>query len=436
MPSYEWEFGDVNPPVHAMGVLKVFRAERIQRGSADLGFLQRAFNKLLLNYAWWINRKDTDGHNVFEGGFMGLDNISVLNRSQGLPPGFSLKQADATGWMAMFALNMSVMALELAVQDSDYEDIAIQTYLQFLAIANTIAGHADRYSALWDDNDGFFKDLIIDPQGRQYHIDVYSWVGLIPLFATEVIDKRLLQNVPRFRALLREHRRGVFHGNTICHCPEWENERGEHLLALVSEKMLPRILKRLLNPNEFLSPFGIRSVSRIHAENRELGILPGVGDALIDYEPGESSSGLFGGNSNWRGPIWIPTNYSLIQALEKFHRFLGDNFKIAVPVVDNQELTLKEIANMLAGRLVNLYRRNADGLLPAFSAQSPFQNDPLWKDFYLFYEFFHGDYGYGLGAAHQTGWTALIANLVMRSYQRDIPEFWRQYYRKQESPNS
>ena len=428
IPAYEWEFGDVNPPVHAMGALKVFRAERIQRGVGDLGFLQRVFNKLLLNYAWWINRKDSKGHNVFEGGFMGLDNISVLNRSEPLAPGFALKQADATGWMAMFALNMTVLALELAVRDTDYEDIAIQTYTQFLSIANNIAGYGEKFISLWDEQAGFFKDLIVNPDGNQHRIDVYSWVGLIPLFATEVIDKRLLENVPRFRNLLREHKRGVFRGNVICQCPEWENERGEHLLALVSEKMLPRILQRLLREDEFLSPYGIRSVSKIHERHKDLGHLPGVGPALIEYVPGEANSGLFGGNSNWRGPVWLPTNYSLIQALEKFNRFLGSNFTVPVPSLDNQELSLKEIARLLADRLVDLYRVDDNGCIPAFGDRPLFQTDPLWKDKYLFYEYFHGDNGKGLGACHQTGWTGLIANLVMRKYRRDIPEFWRRDY--------
>ena len=428
IPAYEWEFGDVNPPVHAMAALKVFRAERVQRGVSDSNFLQRVFNKLLLNYAWWINRKDSEGHNVFEGGFMGLDNISVLNRSQALPPGFKLKQADATGWMAMFALNMTVMALELAVNDRDFEGIAIQTYTQFLSIANTIAGHGERFISVWDEEAGFFKDLIVTPGGEQHRIDVYSWVGLIPLFATEVIDKRLLENVPRFRRLLAEHSRGLFKGNLICHCPEWENERGEHLLALVSEKMLPRILQRLLNEEEFLSPFGIRSVSKIHKTHRDLGHIPGVGPALIDYEPGESCSGLFGGNSNWRGPIWMPTNYSLIQSLEKYHRFLGDNYTVPVPSLNNQELNLKEVATLLADRLVDLYLRNDNGDIPALGHKTALRNNPPWQDKFLFFEYFHGDNGRGLGASHQTGWTALIANLVMRKYHRDIPEFWRRRY--------
>ena len=424
IPAYEWNFSDVNPPVHAMGTLKVFRAERIQRGKADLGFLRRVFHKLLLNYSWWINRKDADGHNVFEGGFLGLDNISVFDRSQPLPLGYSLKQADATGWMAMFALNMTVMALELATEDPDYENIAIQTYEQFLAIASTVGGHADGGVSLWDPDAGFFKDLIVTPDGLPHRIDVYSMVGLIPLFATEVVDRRLLSNVPRFTAKLREHKGGTFQGHYVCACPDWENERGEHLLSLVDHTMLPRILDRLLNEGEFLSAYGVRSVSRIHAEHRELGVLPGIGQAMIEYLPGESNSPLFGGNSNWRGPIWMPVNYTLIQAIEKFHRFLGDEFTVPVPCLGGQELNLNQIATLIAERIVDIYRRGKDGRRPVFQGQPRFDGDPHWRDLLLFYEYFHGDTGQGLGASHQTGWTGLIANLVMRRHRKDIPEYW------------
>jgi len=426
IPAYEWAFADVNPPVHAAGCLKVFRAGRVQRGAGDLGFMQRVFHKLLLNYAWWINRKDRDGHNVFEGGFLGLDNISVYDRSRPLPPGYSLKQADATGWMAMFALNMTVMALELTTEDPDYEDMAIQCYEQFLSIANAIAGHGTGTLALWDSEAGFFKDLVVAPDGTSRRIDVYSWVGLIPLFAAEVVDQRMLVCAPRFRSLLREQKGGLFQGHYICQCPDWENERGEHLLSLVDHTMLPRILERLLDEEQFLSPYGVRSVSRIHASRRDLGEIPGVGDAIIGYVPGESNTALFGGNSNWRGPVWMPTNFSLIQALEKFHRFLGDGFTVRVPCEDNRRLNLKQIANLIAERLVNLYRRDPSQGVPALRRDSPFQYDPHWKDLYLFYEYFHGESGQGLGAAHQTGWTGLIANLLMRRYRRDRPDFWRE----------
>ncbi len=426
LPAYEWALGDVNPPVHAMAALKVFRAERVQRGKGDRNFLQRVIHKLLLNYAWWLNRKDRDGRNLFEGGFMGMDNISVYNRSQPLPPGYSLKQSDATGWMAMFALNMTVMALELCVRDSDYEGIAIQCYTQFLAIANVIRGYALPDSlSLWDDKDGFFKDLVVGPDGHSARIDVFSWVGLIPLFACEVIDERLLKNTPRFRALLDIHKGGRFEGNHICQCPVGVNARGEHLLALVDHTMLAPILARLLDERQFLSPHGVRSLSRIHAERTDLGVLPGVGPALIEYVPGESNSALFGGNSNWRGPVWMPTNFTLIQALEKYYRFLGDNFKVTIPGTNNQSLTLAQVSNLLSERLVDIYRRDANGQRPAYPADSPLQDDPHWQDLLQFYEYFHGDTGMGLGAAHQTGWTGLLANLVLRKYREAVPQFWK-----------
>jgi hypothetical protein len=236
----------------------------------------------------------------------------------------------------------------------------------------------------------------------------------------------LLQNVPRFRELLDSHMGGVFHGSIICACPYHRNERGERLLSLVDHTMLPAIIERLLRDEEFFSPYGIRSVSRIHAEHRDLGTLPGIGQALIEYVPGESNSGLFGGNSNWRGPIWMPTNYALIQSLEKFHRFLGDGFKVAVPCLDHRELTLKEVANLITERLMAIYRRDARGLLPVYPPDSPFQHDPNWRELLTFYEYFHGDTGQGLGAAHQTGWTGLVGNLVMRRYRRDVPEYWRE----------
>jgi hypothetical protein len=419
MPAYEWAFGDTNPPVHAWGALKVFRAEQLQRGAGDTGYLQRVFHKLLLNFSWWINRKDRTGHNLFEGGFLGLDNISVYDRSRDLPPGYTLKQADATGWMAMFSANMVVMALEINRQNPEYEDIAIQCYQQFLAIANTIAGSDDGGVSLWDYDAGFFKDLLITPQGEAHRIDVYSWVGLIPLFACEVIDQRLLQSAPRFRQLLHEHKGGLFRGNYICACPDWENDRGEHLLALVDHSQLPRILERLLNKDEFFSPFGIRSVSKVHQQHRNLGHIPGLGEAHIEYVPGESSSGLFGGNSNWRGPIWMPTNYALIQALEKYHHFLGNGFTAPVPQLDGQQLNMRQIAALIARHLVGLYRQDEDSNIPAMRAAAPFTSND--KPLYNFYEYFHAETGQGLGSAHQTGWTGLLANLVMRQYQRDIP---------------
>jgi hypothetical protein len=354
----------------------------------------------------------------------GLAGVAVFDRSQPLPGGYQLKQADATGWMEMFALNMTVIALELTSEDADYEDMAVQTYEQFLAIANAFGGYATGSPPLWDAEAGFFKDLIIAPDGSTHRIDVYSMVGLIPLFATEVVDRRLLQRAPRFRERLRELKGGLFRGHYVCVCPEWENERGDHLLSVVDHTMLRPILARLLDEQQFLSPFGVRSVSKIHHHQRDLGVLPGIGAAMIEYVPGESNSGLFGGNSNWRGPIWLPVNYMLIQAVEKFHRFLGDNFTVAAPCLGNRELTLNETATLIAERVASLYRRGEDGTVPALQTQPMFQGDPHWRDLLLFYEYFHAETGQGLGAQHQTGWTGLIANLVMRPYRKDIPAFW------------
>lgn len=414
VPAYEWAFGDANPPLHAAAALGVFRTERQRRGKADYDFLQRVLNKLLLNYAWWLNRKDSRHHDLFEGGFLGLDNISVYDRSKPLPLGYALKQADATGWMAMLALNMTMMAVELAAAGREYEDIAVQCYTQFLAIAKASAGHNGHGISLWDTEDKFFKDLILTPEGGWRRLNVYSWVGIIPLFACEIVDADLLARVPRFRALLYEHRGGMFDGHTICACPEHTNEHGEHLLSLVNHTMLPGILRHLLDEKEFLSPYGIRSLSRIHAERRDLGALPGIGEALIEYVPGESGSALFGGNSNWRGPVWFPTNYSLTEALEKFHRYLGDEFKVTAPALAPQPITLREVSRHLSERLAGLFRRNAQGRISALPADSPHQNDEHWRELLLFHEYFHGDTGEGLGAAHQTGWTALVANLIMK----------------------
>jgi hypothetical protein len=316
------------------------------------------------------------------------------------------------------------MALELAAEDHDYEDVAVQSYTQFMAIANSIAGHTGGLS-LWDDKDQFFKDLLVTPEGTRQHIDVFSWVGLIPLFATEVVDERLLKAAPRFRAVLETHYRGFFDGNQVTHCPIQTNPRNEHLLSLVNPRRLKSVLKRVLAEDQFLSRYGVRSVSRIHGERRDLGHVHGLGQTMIEYVPGESNSGLFGGNSNWRGPIWMPTNYMLIQAIEKFHRYYGDGFTVAVPCRDGERMNLREIATLISERLVDMFRRDPSGRVPALPGASPFQYDPHWKDLLLFNEYFHGETGLGLGAMHQTGWTGLVANLVQRKYRQAVPRFWR-----------
>lgn len=420
IPAYEWNFGDVNPPVHAAYVLRAFRADRARGRQPDYGFLRRCYNKLLLNYSWWLNRKDPEGQHLFGGGFLGLDNISVFDRSMApLPPGYRLLQADATGWMAMFALNMTVIALELATVEPDYVPSAIQTYQHFLGIAESIRGFDHTGISLWDEQDGFFKDVIVAPDEQVYPVDIYSWVGLIPLFACEVLDPQLLDGAPAFAQMLHEHRGGQVHGHFVTRCPDTGNERGEHLLALVDESMLAKILQRVLDEAHFLSPFGIRSLSRGHHGAAPVGELPGIGPVHIQYTPGEADSPMYGGNSNWRGPVWLPTNYSLILALERYARYLGANFKVAVPVAD-APISLGEAVEIIADRVVNLYRRDDTGRIPAMRPDSPFQHDVHWKDLSLFYEYFHAETGRGLGAAHQTGWTGLLANLVMRRYRKKL----------------
>ncbi|MBT8137773.1 MAG: glucosidase [Gammaproteobacteria bacterium] len=414
IPAYEWNFSDVNPPVHPGFALRLFRTDRERNGVADYSFLRRVFHKLLLNYAWWLNRKDVHGQSLFDGGFLGLDNISVFDRSHSpLPSGYRLVQADATGWMAMYALNMTVIALEIAAVQPDYEEIAIQCYEQFLAIAESISGYDRVGLSLWDEQDGFFKDVVVGPDGQRHTIDVFSWVGLVPLFACEVIGPGLLQASPRFAALLHEHRGGRVHGHFVTECPDEDNARGEHLLALVNRNMLRSVIERVLDERQFLSPFGIRSLSRAHGGGTPVGTVPGIGDVFIDYVPGEANSPMYGGNSNWRGPIWLPTNYSLILALERYYRYLGPDFTVTGP---DGQINLQQAADLIAGRVVDLYRRNDDGIVPALRPDSPFQSDPHWRELCLFYEYFHADNGRGLGAAHQTGWTGLLANLIRRSY--------------------
>jgi hypothetical protein len=425
IPAYEWAFGDVNPPVLAWAALKVFRAERVQRGQADTRFLQRVLHKLLMNLTWWVNQKDRDGKSVFEGGFLGLDNISVYDRSQPLPEGYRIEQADATGWMAMFALNLTVICLELCAENHDYEGIAVQCYKQFLAIANAVRGPMSQGASLWDDEAGFFKDLIVGPNGRPQRIDVFSFVGIIPLFASEVVDERLLMNAPRFVQVMDDHAGGLFDGHEICACPARVNERGERLLSLVDDTMLPRMLRHILDEDEFLSAYGVRSVSKRHAENRDLGVIHGIGQALIEYVPGESNCGLFGGNSNWRGPIWMPTNFMLLQSIEKFHRFLGDAFMVSAPCLSNEPMSLQDVSRRLSERLVGMFRPDREGRTPALAGIPLAASDTHWKDLLLFHEYFHGETGQGLGAMHQTGWTGLVANLVQRAHRHGIPQYWR-----------
>jgi hypothetical protein len=392
IPAYEWSFDDVNPPVHAWAAWRVFQIDRELHGTGDRGFLERVFHKLLLNFTWWVNRKDPNGLNVFQGGFLGLDNIGVFDRSIALPSGGYLQQSDGTAWMGMYCLNMLVMALELARDNDAYEEIANKFFQHFLYVASAMNNVGGKGFALWDDHDEFFYDVLHTPSGQMHRLRVRSLVGLIPLLAVETIEPDLLERLPQFKNRLEW---------MLANRPElaglvarWQEPGlGERrLLALVRGYRMKRLLRRMLDPNEFLSDYGVRSLSKFHLEHPFALELDGA-HYEIGYEPGESRTNLFGGNSNWRGPVWMPINYLLIEALIRFHNYFGDGYLIECPTGSGQMLSLRAIAGELSKRLTRLFLREG--------AEPP-----------LFYEYFHGDTGAGLGASHQTGWTALIANLL------------------------
>jgi hypothetical protein len=416
LPAYEWALGDVNPPVHAWAALRVYKIEERLTGVADRAFLERVFHKLLLNFTWWVNRKDSEGRNVFQGGFLGLDNIGVFDRSKALPTGGHLEQADGTAWMGMFCLKMMTIALELAQTLPVYEDIATKFFEHFLYIAaalNNIGGDV----ALWDDEDEFFYDVLQLPGGRTQPLKVRSLVGLIPLLAVETIDPEVIAALPGFRRRLEwflTHRPQLASLVSRWHEPGMGDRR---LLALVRGHRMKRLLKRVLDPDEFLGDYGVRALSKHHlAQPYELDVEGTV--YTVAYEPAESSSGLFGGNSNWRGPIWFPTNFLLIEALQQFHHYYGDTFLVECPTNSGRLLTLWQIAEDLSRRLISIFLRDADGRRPVFGADELLQTDPHWRDYPLFYEYFHGETGTGLGASHQTGWTALVAKLIEQSAAR------------------
>jgi hypothetical protein len=411
LPAYEWAFGDVNPPVHAWAAWRVYKIEKRRTGRADRAFLERVFHKLLLNFTWWVNRKDAEGRNVFQGGFLGLDNIGVFDRSMALPTGGHLEQSDGTAWMGMYCLTMLAIALELARENRVYEDVATKFFEHFLYVAEALNNLGGEGIALWDEEDQFFYDALHLESDAHLPLKVRSLVGLIPLLAVETIEPELLAAVPEFRARLEwflEHRPGL-----AALVSRWQEPgMGErHLLALVRGHRMKRVLARVLDPNEFLSDHGIRGVSRYHAAHPYALRVNGTTYA-VDYEPGESTSGLFGGNSNWRGPVWLPINYLLIEALEKFHHYYGDDFRVECPTGSGRKATLQQIADDLACRLAGIFLRGADGRRPVFGASETLQRDPHWRDLLPFHEYFHGDDGRGLGASHQTGWTALVARLL------------------------
>jgi hypothetical protein len=414
IPAYEWAFSDVNPPVHAWAALRVYQIERKRRkGEGDVTFLEKIFHKLLLNFTWWVNRKDPQGNNVFAGGFLGMDNIGVFDRNMKLPGGAELEQSDGTSWMAMYCLNMMAIALELARKDCAYEDVASKFFEHFVYISDALNNIGTSDIELWSEEDGFFYDVLNFSDGKQLKLRVRSMVGLIPLLAVENIEPDLLEGLPDFRRRIewfRTHRPDLT--NKIA-CMQEPGEGNRRIMAIVGEEKLRRVLRVMLDETEFLSDYGIRSLSKYHEQNPYSLQIDGEIHS-VTYEPAESRTGLFGGNSNWRGPIWFPVNYLLIESLQKFNYYYGDRFKIELPIGSGQELTLWEVAQRLERRLARIFLKNAEGKRPVYGATEKFQVDPHWRDYVLFFEYFHGDNGAGLGASHQTGWTGLIAKILQQ----------------------
>ncbi len=421
MPAYEWNFSDVNPPVHAWAALRVYEIEQKIYGRADRGFLERVFQKLLLNFTWWVNREDAEGRNVFQGGFLGLDNIGVFDRSSKLPTGGYINQSDGTSWMGMYCLNMLGIALELAKENPSYEDIASKFFEHFLYIADAMNRVGEREIALWDEADGFYYDVLHFPDDSQVSLKVRSLVGLIPLFAVQPVNPEVLEQFPGFKRRMEwfiENRPDLRQNIA---CMETEGVGAKRLLAICfkppggteDQNKLRHILHKMLDENEFLSPHGIRSVSKFHDEHPY--IFEANGEQYrVDYEPAESTTGLFGGNSNWRGPVWFPINYLIIEALQRFHQYLGDDFKVECPTGSGKEMNLLEVSIELSQRLTRIFLQDASGHRPVFGGMETFQTDPHWRDLILFHEYFHGDNGAGVGASHQTGWTGLVAEMIQR----------------------
>jgi len=413
IPAYEWSFSDVNPPVHAWATWRVYQIDRKQNaGKGDLAFLERVFHKLMLNFTWWVNRKDHQGHNIFQGGFLGLDNIGVFDRSAQLPTGGYINQSDGTSWMAMYALNLMRIALELAEHNHVYEDIASKFFEHFLNIAAAMNSMVSEDVGLWDDEDQFFYDVLCLPDNQRVRLRVRSLVGLIPLFAVETLEPELLERLPGFRRRLEwflMHRPDL--AGLVSH---WQSRgRGERrLLSLLRGHRMKKLLKRMLDESEFLSDYGIRALSKAHLEHPfELRV--GSVCECVKYEPAESESRQFGGNSNWRGPIWFPMNFLIIESLQKFHHYYGDDFKVECPTGSGNFYTINEVAMELSHRLSRIFLRDDKGERPVLRHKPQLQNDPYYQDCVPFYEYFHGDTGRGCGASHQSGWTSLIAKLLM-----------------------
>jgi len=414
IPAYEWAFGDVNPPVHAWAAWRVYKIDKKRTGAGDREFLKRIFHKLMLNFTWWVNRKDADGMNIFQGGFLGLDNIGVFDRSASLPTGGYLEQSDGTSWMAMYTLNLLAIALELAKEEPCYEDVASKFWEHFIYIAHAMSRRGQNGIGLWNEEDGFFYDVLKLPDGSQFPMKIRSMVGLIPLFAVETLEPEVLDRLPAFKRRLEWFidNRPDLTESFACMRSEGIGER--RLLSIANEDQLRGILKSMLDEREFLSPYGIRALSQFHRANPYSLHVNGT-EHRVDYEPGESTTGVFGGNSNWRGPIWFPVNFLLIESLQKFHHYLGNDFKVEFPTGSGNMKTLWQVAGELSRRMTNIFLRDEKGRRPVFGNLDKFQTDPHWRDLLLFHEYFHGDSGSGVGASHQTGWTGLVTKLMQQS---------------------
>jgi hypothetical protein len=411
IPAYEWNFGDVNPPVHAWATQYVYMVEKQLRGQGDLTFLRESFRKLLLNFGWWVNRKDREGNNLFEGGFLGLDNIGVFDRSAPLPTGGSLEQSDGTAWMALYCQSMAVIAMELAIQDRTYENLAYRFIEHFLWIAGAMDRVGEYQDELWDEEDGFFYDVLRLPDGQATRIKVRSLVGLLPLCAVCVLPPEFVEKYPATMRRVERflERRPALTANL--HPVDQEGVGGRRMLSILNEHKIRRVLARMLDEERFLSPYGIRSLSKWHKDHPFVFQVHGD-DYKVVYEPAESTSGMFGGNSNWRGPVWFPINILVIRALLGLYQYFGDQFKIECPTGSGHSMTLFEVAHELSSRMVAIFRKDERGRRPVFGDAKKFNDDPHWRDYLLFYEYFHGDNGAGIGASHQTGWTGLVARLV------------------------
>jgi hypothetical protein len=407
IPAYEWNFSDVNPPVHPWATIFTYRLEKERAGKGDLVWLERSFQKLLLNFTWWLNRKDRSGKNAFEGGFLGLDNIGVFDRSSPLPTGGYLEQADGTAWMALFSLNMLEIAVELAMQDPTYADMVLKFIQHFVSIASATI-HAGGDTGMWDEEDGFFYDVLQLPNGQAQRLKVRSMVGLLPLCAVTVFEGEFRKKYPEVTKKFQGFLDARPELKTFIHDPTKDGCAGRRLGAIMDETKLRRVLAKMLDEKEFLSPYGIRALSRFHADHPYVFSVGGQ-EYRVPYVPGESDTGMFGGNSNWRGPIWMPVNALIIRALIQYYAYYGNEFTVECPTGSGRQMNLYQIAEGISGRLASIFLKGKDGRRPVYGGEPKFQQDPHWQDYLQFYEYFQGDNGAGLGASHQTGWTGFIA---------------------------